>query len=207
MTMFSRLLFGLSLAAMALWEGWRRPAHWRRAIAVGMICLLLVGAGTLVFFPSVKHGVGAFVGRDFGVGKTKVDLSADAELYVWAKTQTPKDSLFFYGSPLFRYRAQRSITHALGDLINHREARYVEIFRRYHRLEKAFEDPATLIREAEAFQANYIVVEKSRRICLPLPLIFENTKYLVYHLPPDDPGTVQPRQSKFLPYLNKERRS
>ena len=183
-TMFSRLLFGLSLAAMVFWEGWRVRPHWRRAMTIGMICLFLVGAGSLVFFPSVKHGVGAFVGRDLGVGKAKVDLSADEELYAWARTQTPKDSLFFYGSPLFRYRAQRSITHALGDLINHREARYVEIFRRYHRLEKAFEDPATLIREAEALQANYIVVEKSRQICLPLPLIFENKKYLVYQLPP-----------------------
>ncbi len=194
-TMSSRLLFGLSLAAMVFWEGWRVLPHWRRAMTTGIICLFLVGAGSLALFPSVKNSFGTFVGRDLGVGKSKVDLRADEELYAWARTQTPKDSLFFYGSPLFRYRAQRSITHALGDLINHREARYVEIFRRYHRLEKAFEDPATLIREAKALQANYIVVEKSRQICLSLKLVFKNEKYLVYQLPPHDPETDPPRES------------
>ena len=78
-----------------------------------MICLFLISAGGLLFFPSVKKRVGAFVVRDLGLDKANLDLPADEELYTWARTQTPKDSLFFYGSPLFRYRAQRSITHAL----------------------------------------------------------------------------------------------
>jgi hypothetical protein len=196
LTMFSRLLFGLSLAAMVIWEGWRLQPQWRRVMATGLICLFLVGASSLVFFPSVKKGVWAFMGRDLEIGKSRLDVRADEELYLWARTQTPKDSLFFYGSPLFRYRAQRSITHALGDLINHREARYVEIFQRYHRLEKAFENPATLLREARILQANYLLVEKSRHLFLPLTLIFENDKYLVYQLTPDAPGKGPSQHSK-----------
>jgi hypothetical protein len=194
-TMFSRLLFGLSWAAIIFWEGWRTRPHWRRVLTMGVLCLLLLAAGSLVMFPSVKQHVGAFVGRDLGVDKAKVDLRADQELYNWARTQTPKDSLFFYGSPLFRYQAQRSITHALGDLINHRESRYVEIFRRYHRLEEAFRDPVVLMREAKALQADYLVVEKSKGICLNLSLPFQNEKYLVYQLPPPDSETLQPRPS------------
>ena len=30
-----------------------------------------------------------------------LDLQADEELYTWARTQTPKESLVYYGSPLF----------------------------------------------------------------------------------------------------------
>jgi hypothetical protein len=193
-TMFSRVLFGLSWAAIILGQLWRTRPHWRRLLTISVLSLLLVPAGSLLLFPSVKNSVGAFVSRDFGSGKAKVDLSADQELYTWARTQTPKDSLFFYGSPLFRFRAQRSITHALGDLINHREARYVEIFRRYHRLEKAFQDPVVLLSEAKALEADYIVVEKSKQICLPLPLLFQNKKYLVYQLPSLDSEKAQPHR-------------
>lgn len=193
LTMFSRLLFGLSLVSILLWEGWRARPHWRRRMTTGLICLILLGAGSLALFPSIQYGIGAWVRRDLRVGQTKLDLQADNELYAWAKTQTPKDALFFYGSPLFRFRAQRSITHALGDLINHRESRYVEIFHRYHRLEKAFQDPATLVREATALQVNYLVVEKNRQICLLLPVVFHNEKYFVYQLTAHHSETVQPR--------------
>jgi hypothetical protein len=195
LTMFSRLLFGLSAAAIGFWEGWRLRPQWRRVMATGLTCLLLVSASGLVFVPDVKKGMATWVKRDLGIGKPKLDFRAEEELYLWARTQTPKDSLFFYGSPLFRYRAQRSITHALGDLINHREARYVEIFQRYHRLEKAFEDPVQLLQEARALQANYLVVEKSRHLCLPLTLLFENDKYLVYQLTPEHSEKLPWQQS------------
>ncbi len=152
-----------------------------------------MSAGGLIFFPSVKKGVGTFVVRDLGLEKSTLDLHADEELYTWARTQTPKDSLFYYGSPLFRYRAQRSITHAL-DLLSHREARYVEIYKRYNRLEKAYEDPVRLLQEARSLQANYLVVEKSRNLCLPLTLVFENNKYLVYQLSPELAEKVPPQQ-------------
>jgi hypothetical protein len=72
----------------------------------------------------------------------------------------------------------------------------VEIFRRYYRLEKAFEDPVTLISQARALQANYLVVEKSKNICLNLLLRFTNEKYLVYQLPSPDPEAVQPRHQQ-----------
>ncbi len=193
-SMFSRLLFGLSFAAVIFCEGWRLRPQWRRVMSLGFICLFLISAGGLVFFPSVKKGVGTFVVQDLGLEKSPVDLHADEELYTWARTQTPKDSLFFYGSPLFRYRAQRSITHAL-DLMTHREARrYVEIYKRYNRLEKVYEDPVKLLQEAKALQANYVIVEKSKKIYLPLPVIFNNEKYFVYQLSPYDAEKVRPRQ-------------
>ena len=156
-------------------------------MSLGLICLLLMSAGGLIFFPAVKKEVGTYVVRDLELGKSHLDLHADEELYTWARTQTPKESLFYYGSPLFRYRAQRSITHAL-DLLSHREPRYVEIYKRYNRLEKAYEDPDQLLREARSLHANYLVVEKSRHLCLPLTLLFENNKYLVYQLTPELAG-------------------
>ncbi len=149
-TIFSRLLFGISFAAIVVWEGVRVRPQWRRSVTIGLICLVLTSLGSFILIPRVKHVVGAYAFRDLDVHQAKVDLTSDEELYTWARTQTPKDSLFFYGSPLFRYRAQRSITHARGDLINHREARYVEIFRRYERLEKAYKDPAELIQAASS---------------------------------------------------------
>lgn len=169
-----------------------RP-QWRRSVTIGLMCLVLVGLGSFILIPAVRHGVGAYAFRDLGVHQARVDLTSDEELYTWARTQTPKDALFFFDSPLFRYRAQRSITHARGDLINHREPRYVEIFRRYERLEKAYKDPAELIQAAKDLQANYLVVEKSRGICLNLPLVFNNEKYLVYKLSPYIPEPVPAR--------------
>jgi hypothetical protein len=196
LAMFSRLLFSISLVVVVVWEGVRVRPQWRRSVTIGLMCLVLVGLGSFILFPAVKHDVGAYAFRDLGVHQARVDLTADEELYTWARTQTPKDSLFFYGSPLFRYRAQRSITHARGDLINHREPRYVEIFRRYERLEKAYREPAELIQAAKALQANYLVVEKSRGICLNLPLVFNNNKYLVYELSPYIPESLPPRPTK-----------
>lgn len=182
LTMFSRLLFNLSLVGIILLEAWRAQARWRRVLVAAVSGLLLVGAVGSATLPGVRQNLGGYLVQSLGVSQARLDLSADEALYAWARTQTPKDALFFYGNPLFRFRAQRSITHALGDLINHREARYVEIFQRHYRLEKAYEDPSRLLGKARALQADYIVVEKSRKICLALPIIYENPKYLVYKL-------------------------
>ena len=149
-TMFSRLLFGLSCAAIIFWEGWRLRPQWRQVMSIGLICLFLISAGGLVFFPSVKKGVGTFVVQDLGLEKSHLIYMPMRNSIPGREPKRLKIRLFFYGSPLFRYRTQRSITHAL-DLMSHREARYVEIYKRYNRLEKAYEDPARLLQEAKSF--------------------------------------------------------
>jgi hypothetical protein len=203
LTMFSRLLFGLSLAVIIFRHGWRLLPQWRRVMSTGLTILLLITISGLIFFPAAQQSLGTLAVQDLGLRKSLPDLPADEELYTWARTQTPKDTLFFYGSPLFRYRSQRSITHAL-DLLNHSDSRYVEIYRRYNRLEKAYEDPASLVQEARALQADYLIVEKNRHGRLPLPLRFENNKYLVYQLANKVPENVPPPRSNRSSDLNRE---
>ena len=103
-------------------------------------------------------------------------------LYEWAKKETPLDALFFYNSPEFRFHGQRSITHALGDMINHRDSRYVEIYKRYYELEKAYAEEDLLVKAARRLQVDYIVVEKNWPIRLYFPTVYENQKYLVYQV-------------------------
>jgi len=190
--MASRLLFGLVAAGIIWWEAWRAWPSRRRILQGGLAGFVLLAVLGLTLWPGLLQGLTLTLSRDLGLHRPAIDLRPDDELFQWARTQTPQDALFFHGAPLFRLRAQRSITHALGDLINHREARYVEIFRRYHRLEQAFADPATLLAEAQKLQADYLVVAKSRPVRLPLPVVFENDRYLVYQLD-GDKGNVAPQ--------------
>ncbi len=181
-TMMSRVLFGLAAVGLICREAWRAWPSRRRllqGILAGIILLAVLG---LALWPGLRQGLALTLGRDLGLHRAPVDIQPDNELFHWARTQTPPDALFFHSSPLFRFRAQRSITHALGDLINHREARYLEIFRRYHRLEQALADPETLLPQAQKLQADYVVVAKNRPLRLPLPVVFENDRYLVYRL-------------------------
>lgn len=180
--MVSRLFFGVAAAGIIWWEAWRAWPSRRRILQGGLACVTVLVVLGLALWPGLRHGLALTWSRDLGLHRAAVDPRPDDELFQWARTQTPKDALFFHGSPLFRFRAERSITHALGDLINHREARYVEIFRRYQRLEQAFGDPATLLTEAQKLQADYLIVAKSRPVRLLLPVVFENDRYLVYQL-------------------------
>ncbi len=188
LTMISSVLFIPAALGVAGWAAWRLwPSRRRWLAATSAVLLVLVGA-VLALSPGTRHSLTAALSRACGWQRFSLDLRAEQELFAWARTQTPKDALFFHGSPLFRFRAQRSITHALGDLINHREARYVEIFRRYHRLERAFDDPQMLLQEARRLGADYIVVAKNRPTRLPLPIVFENQGFVVYRLTPAETG-------------------
>ena len=60
LTMFSRLLFGLSLTAIMVWEGWRARPQWRRALTIGLSCFIFVGIGSLILVPAAKNSVGSF---------------------------------------------------------------------------------------------------------------------------------------------------
>ncbi|MGQ9922294.1 MAG: hypothetical protein ACUVRZ_13345, partial [Desulfobacca sp.] len=186
--MASRLFFGVAAAGIIWWEAWRAWPSRRRLLHGGLAGVTLLALLALACWPELRQSLSLSVSLDLGLHRAAVDFRPDEELFQWARTQTPRDSLFFHGSPLFRLRAARSITHALGDLINHREARYVEIFRRYQRLEQAFGDPATLLAETQKLQADYLVVAKSRPVRLPLPVVFENDRYLVYQLRQPLPG-------------------
>lgn len=178
----SHLLFGLAALAVGGRECWRARSGARRLLLGVVVGLLLVSV-SLALGPQLRGAGWTALRRDLPWYRAPVDLRPDEELYAWARTKTPKDALFYYGSPLFRFRAQRSITHAQGDLINHREARYVEIFRRYQRLEQAYADPAHLARLAQELRVDYVVIPKTRGVRLPYPLVFENERYLVYHCP------------------------
>jgi hypothetical protein len=114
------------------------------------------------------------------------DLNVDAALYAWARSHTPKDALFFTNSAAFRYQAQRSITHSQADLINYRDRRFVDFFHHYQNLEEVYGSPQALARLASG--VDFIVVEKTRRVRLRFPVVFENHKYLVYQTGPKRPG-------------------
>ncbi len=183
LTMTSHILFGLTIAAVVGRECWRAWPGSRRFLLGGVGGLLLLASVSLAIWPQLRTDVWTALRRDLPWPRATVDLRPEEELYAWARDNTPKDALFYYGSPLFRFRAQRSITHAQGDLINHREARYVEIFRRYQRLEQAYAEAGQLARLAQELQADYVVIPKTRPVRLPYPLVFENERYLVYHCP------------------------
>jgi hypothetical protein len=176
-------LFWVVQGGVALYETLRYFGRSRRAVLAGVTVFSLVGLGVLLLTPTSRHKFWQNL-RERGLySKAPVDLKEDEALFAWARSNTPKDALFYHGSALFRYRGQRSITYSLADLINHRDSRYVDFYRRYRRLEKAYEAPAELALEARRLAADYLVLEKRRPVRLYFPISFENQKYLVYRVP------------------------
>jgi hypothetical protein len=176
-------LFWVALGGVVAYEALRRFVPSRRMALAALLLFPLAGLGGLLAAPSSLHRQWQTLIERGRYLKLPADHGADDELYAWARQDTPKDALFYYGSALFRYQGQRSITHSLADLINHRDSRYVGFYRRYRTLEAAFADPELLAREARDLNADYIVLEKKRPVRLYFPLSFENQKYLVYQIP------------------------
>jgi hypothetical protein len=108
---------------------------------------------------------------------------AATELYAWARTQTPKDALFFHPDLAFRYYARRSITHAWKDLSAaiYTRGRLFAEWRRFREYENASWDLNVLVAVSRRDQIDFIVrtVDKPGP---PLPEVFRNAKYIVYRV-------------------------
>jgi hypothetical protein len=121
------------------------------------------------------------------------DHQEDAALYAWARTHTPPEALFYTDSAALRYWGQRSITHSQADLINYRDQRFVDFYRRYQEFDKAYDTAATLARKGRG--ADFIVVEKRRPVRLRFSVVFENDKYLVYQVGKRLPDSQTPENT------------
>jgi len=109
------------------------------------------------------------------------------ELCDWARTYTDVDSLFYHGTPEFRFRAQRSITHAWKDLgaAYYQGGRMVEFYDRYNELESSLYEVSSLLAQAEKYEVDYIVTAFSQSQPI-LPVAFSNSTYTVYRYDPAD---------------------
>ncbi len=188
-------LFWVVLAGIILYEALRRFSPSRRLALAGSLTFGLLGLAGLLSYPSsLKMLWQGLKTRGLAI-RAPADLKADEALFAWALSHTPKDALFYHNSAAFRYRGQRSITHSQADLINYRDRRFVDFYRRYQEFEKSYAIPQSLARRAP--QVDFIVVEKSWPVRLRFPLAFENEKYLVYQTSkrcpkPPAPGNIEP---------------
>ena len=178
----NRISFWLVAAGVTLYEMWRTKIRYRRVLVFGSLGLMVIFLVSSASMPKFSFQVSRIWNTYGWQPKTIPDATPEMGLYEWAKKETPVDSLFFYNSPEFRFHGQRSITHALGDMINHRDSRYIEIYKRYYELEKAYAEKELLVNTARRLQVDYIVVEKNWPIRLYFPTVYENQKYLVYQV-------------------------
>lgn len=113
------------------------------------------------------------------------------ELYDWARTDTPEDSVFYYDNPAFRLFAERSITHSSKDFGQAFFARYllIDFYERYNRLESAFNEKDKLLDAVEYTDADYIVATREKQELMKdyigqfdWQLVFENSNFAVYQI-------------------------
>lgn len=111
-------------------------------------------------------------------------IKDDHELYSWAKTTTPLDSLFYHDSLAFRFHAQRSITHCWKDLgiAYYSRSRLHEFQQKFNEFQAAYATPESLIGKMQEAKADYVVLSVKHKYELPLPLRFRNSSYVVYGL-------------------------
>ena len=188
-------LFWVVLAGVILYEALRRFFPSRRVALAASLTFVLLGLAGLFYTPSSLNLLWQELKARGLAIRTPADLKADEALFAWALSHTPKDALFFHNSAAFRYWGHRSITHSKADLINYRDPRFVDFYRRYQEFENSYATPESLARRA--LQVDFIVVEKSRPVRLRFPLAFENDKYLVYQTGkgcpnPPPPGFINP---------------
>ena len=179
-------LFWIVLGGVILYEALRQVCRSRRLALAGALTVGVVGLGGLMLTQPSLKGFWPGLRQPGPALRLPGDLNVDAALYAWARSHTPKDALFFTNSAAFRYQAQRSITHSQADLINYRDRRFVDFFHHYQNLEEVYGSPQALARLASG--VDFIVVEKTRRVRLRFPVVFENHKYLVYQTGPKRPG-------------------
>lgn len=190
---------------------WRYFGYWGQ-IAFGIGAALLfaysIVSGGYTYGPPISSWTADFASAPsrlwvrvspVGLSQIPEEHQDRLELYDWAREHTDIDSLFYYDSlertengivypPVdcieFRFQARRSVTHCWKDLglAYYTRERLVELYDRYQKLQGAYEDTVRLLTYAREEQADYLVMSSSRGIQLDLPVVFENSRYVVYQL-------------------------
>jgi hypothetical protein len=156
------------------------PQRWTTVSGILLLFLLVIG-----FFQwqwrAGFQALPAKITQPFHPRMTEEERAAQA-LYEWAQQETAVDSLFYYDSLDFRFRAQRSLTHSWKDLgiAYYSQTLFIPFYERYQRLQDAYEAPSLLLEYAAEYEVDYIVVEAQQEVSLDLPIAFRNAGYTVY---------------------------
>lgn len=176
------LLGGLYLLARFLF--WQRQEQVSRRTAILLItaALLMTGLG---LFTAVDDINAAPAQIQTTLAPTLTPEAKDAlALYTWARQETDHNSLFYFNSLDFRFRAERSITHSWKDLgiAYYSRSLILPFYTRYFAFEEAHEDPAALFSQATLHEVDYIVIDTTLypALSLDLPIVFANDTFTVY---------------------------
>ncbi len=175
---------GWAGATITGYEAWRRLGRGWKPLGSVLLALALLTGGYLTYRQGLPSLAGAYA-EQLGHGLWVTAEEQDQiELAAWARENTPKEALFFHGSPLFRYLSRRSITHSNKDLGNYYDPKkMVELYHRYHYLQGLPASPEQLVAAARSLGADYLVIKKNPPVCLPFTVVFETTHYFVFQLP------------------------
>jgi hypothetical protein len=116
------------------------------------------------------------------------------EMAEWVKDTTPIDSIFYlddfagsFDNNIFRYHAERSVTHARKDqsIAYMLQYPYVDVVNRDRDLQAGFESLDALTERADEYGADYVVLHGDQRAELSpsWPIVYQNDYYTVYQLP------------------------
>ena len=170
-------------------ETWHTPPL-RWGAAIGTVSVLIFG----IFFgptlsqvddPGFKAPLRTQAMKALGLYEYGIpsDYSASTAFYQWAKQDTDEKALFYFNDREYEFRAfaTRAVTHSWKDVGGgyYTPPLAIEYFRRYQKLEEAYQDSARLLACAEAYGVDYIVAKEGQP-SLALPVAFANELYLVY---------------------------
>ncbi len=175
------LLAYSSVAIVRLWE--------RDIIKkIGAVALLLVlGIPTLALSPLTDSAIGLYGSLsgyrpyEFTHGDWYSYQQEVLALGQWMKSSTPKDALFLIpprGLEHLRMYGQRSFVVTHKDANIHEREYALRWEQTYETVEQAYRD-GSLVDAASRYDADYVVVDATDK-SLELPLVYENTRFLVY---------------------------
>jgi hypothetical protein len=189
---YAIVAIAIVLTAGARWLSATMPAKWSPVRSTAIALAVTAVLASLIAWPSTAARVvplwRSIAPRSHATlwpaARDLIDLSA------WARGASAPDSLFFFGPPTrgiasdaeFRFRAQRSITHAWKDIgiAYYSRVRLVAFHDRYYALDGARKDATKLLACTRALGADYVVL--SREEHLDLPVVYWNPTYTVYRL-------------------------
>lgn len=154
-----------------------------------IVLLLVLGIPALVIIPivdistEVYSALSGYSPYEFPHGDWVTYQHEVLALGEWMKTSTPKSSLFLIpprGLEHLRMYGQRSlvVTHKAVVIIERDSALRWELV--YKDVEVAYRD-GHISKAAVRYDADFVVVEKTEK-ALELPLVYENTRFLVYRV-------------------------